>query len=105
MTENGFGNVLSNPSDLIGQFDADALVLVKMIFHGRLNLMHKVHICTPNIWSTSKVNPGFVLTLFWPHVVECAPNLQQLPLDSSGLFGPLCLFRLAGLGGSFPNHS
>ena len=36
MTENGFGNVLSNPSDLIGQFDADALVLVKMIFHGRL---------------------------------------------------------------------
>ena len=32
MTENGFGNVLSNPSDLIGQFDADALVLVQMIF-------------------------------------------------------------------------
>ena len=64
MTENGFGNVLSNPSDLIGQFDADALVLVKMIFQGQRNLTRKVHICTPNIWSTSKVNPGFALTLF-----------------------------------------
>ena len=42
--------------------------------------MHKVHICTPNIWSTSKVNPGFALTLSWPHVVACALNLQQLPL-------------------------
>ena len=74
MTENGFGHVLSNPSDLIGQFDADALVLVKMIFQGRRNLMHKVHICTPNIWSTSRVNPGFALTLSWPHVVACALN-------------------------------
>ena len=84
MTVNGFCTALSNPSDLLGQFDADALVLVKMIFQGRRNLMRKVHICTPNIWSTSKVNPGFALTLFWPHVVECAPNLQQLSLDSSG---------------------
>ena len=80
MTENGFGNVLSNPSDLIGQFDSDALVLVKMIFQGQRNLMRKVHICTPNIWSTSRVNPGFVLTLSWPHVVAFALNLQQLPL-------------------------
>ena len=79
MTENGFGNVLSNPSDLIGQFDADALVLVKMTIQRRRNLMRKVHICTPNIWSTSKVNPSFALILFWPHVVACAPNLQQLP--------------------------
>ena len=79
MTENGFGNVLSNPSDLIGQFDADALVLVKMIFQGQRNLMRKVCICTPNIRSTSKENPGFALPLFWPYVVACAPNFQQLP--------------------------
>ena len=32
MTVNGFGSALSNPSDLLGQFDADALVLVQMIF-------------------------------------------------------------------------
>ena len=65
MTVNGFGTALSNPSDLLGQFDADALLLVKMIFR-----------------------------------LETAT-----PLDSSGLFGPLGVFRLAGLGGSFPNHS
>ena len=32
MTVNGFGTALSNPSDLLGQFDANALVLVQMIF-------------------------------------------------------------------------
>ena len=41
--------------------------------------MRKVRICAPNIWSTSKENPGFAQPLFWPYVIVCAPNLQQIP--------------------------
>ena len=54
-------------------------LLLHPAHQGRRNLMCKVRICTPNIWSTSKENPGFAQPLFWPYVIVCAPNLQQIP--------------------------
>ena len=56
-------------------------------YQGRENLMRKVRICAPNIWVTSNENLGFAyLPSFWPHVVDCAPNLQQF-------LSPLSLFQ------------
>ena len=40
--------------------------------------MRKVCICTPNIWVTNNENLGFSHPVFWPYVIDCAPNLQQV---------------------------
>ena len=40
--------------------------------------MRKVHICAPNIWVNSNENLGFAPPVFWPYVIDCAPNLQQI---------------------------
>ena len=40
--------------------------------------MRKARICAPNIWVTSNENLGFAHPVFWPHVINCAPNLQQI---------------------------
>ena len=46
--------------------------------------MRKVRICAPNIWVNSNENLGFAPPVFWPYVIDCAPNLQQVlpPLSS-----------------------
>ena len=40
--------------------------------------MRKVRICAPNIWVNSNENLGFAPPVFWPYVIDCAPNLQQV---------------------------
>ena len=40
--------------------------------------MRKVHICAPNIWVNSNENLDFAPPVFWPYVIDCAPNLQQV---------------------------
>ena len=47
-------------------------------YQGREYLMRKVRICAPNIWVTSNENLGFAHPVFWPYVIGCAPNLQQI---------------------------
>ena len=70
-----------------------------MDYQGQDNLMRKVHICALNIWVTSNENLGFAHPVFWPYVIGCAPNLQQIlpPLNDGAAWKMIGFFEIISI--------
>ena len=59
---------------------------------GRQNLMRKVCICAPNIWSTSKEIPGFFAIIFLA-VCYCLRTQFSTPYAAPANNSPHCLWQ------------